>query len=352
MAWHEILGHQAVIQRFQRAAQSGRLSGAYLFVGPAGIGKRTLALQLAQALLCERASADRLEACDRCSSCTQVRSLSHPDLELVSRPSDKTIIPVELFIGDADHRMREGLCHRISLKPFHGSRKVAIIDDADDMNIEGANCLLKTLEEPPPRSVLILIATSLQKQLPTVRSRCQIVQFQPLDANTVSRLLIDRRLVEDAGLAERLGQLSEGSLQTALELADPSLLEYRNQLLTTLSESDWDPVKLAKEVNSFVEDVGKDAPPRRRRLRQLIAAAAAYYRQLTLQFSGSSARGDRELVTAVQRGTDLWTGSVEAAADCWQRCLHADQQVAGNAHLATLIDCWLDDVAEMARSTI
>ena len=76
--------------------------------------------------------------------------------------------------------MREGLCHDIALKPFRGGRKIAIIDDADYLNQEGANCLLKTLEEPPEKSVIILIGTSQQRQLPTIRSRCQIVRFAPL----------------------------------------------------------------------------------------------------------------------------------------------------------------------------
>ncbi len=73
--------------------------------------------------------------------------------------------------------MREGLCHDIALKPFMGGRKVAIIDDADDLNEEGANCLLKTLEEPPPHSVLILIGTSAERQLPTIRSRARRFVF-------------------------------------------------------------------------------------------------------------------------------------------------------------------------------
>ncbi|HND51659.1 MAG TPA: AAA family ATPase, partial [Pirellulaceae bacterium] len=165
------MGHDDVFERFQRAVARGRLASTFLFVGPPGIGKKATAIRIAQALLCESNGPDTLNSCGHCEGCTLVASSSHPDLEIIQKPEDKTIIPVSLFIGDDEHRMREGLCHSISLKPFRGGRKVAIIDDADYLNVEGANCLLKTLEEPPPKSVLILIGTSEQKQLPTIRSR-------------------------------------------------------------------------------------------------------------------------------------------------------------------------------------
>ena len=109
--------------------------------------------------------------------------------------------------------MREGLCHNISLKPYRGGRKIAIIDDADFLNQEGANCLLKTLEEPPPKSILILIGTSEQKQLPTIRSRCQVIRFRPLAESTVAELLVSQGLIESEVEAERLAGLSGGSLE-------------------------------------------------------------------------------------------------------------------------------------------
>src|SRR5262245_43261337 len=189
MTSHSLRGHDRIALQFRRALERGRLASTFLFVGLPGIGKRTFALALAQSLLCERVPEERLEPCGECPSCRQVVALAHPDVQFVAKPSDKSFIPIELLIGDAEHRMREGLCYQISLKPFSGRRKVAIIDDADYLNKEGANCLLKTLEEPPPRSVLILIATSEQRQLPTIRSRCQIVRFSPLAATEIADLL-------------------------------------------------------------------------------------------------------------------------------------------------------------------
>ena len=149
-----ILGHDSVLDRFRRSIRAGRLASTFLFVGPPGIGKKLFALQLAQGLLCERRPEEALDPCGECPSCAQVLAGTHPDVVVVKKPTDKNFIPLELLIGDKEHRMREGLCHDISLKPYSGRRKVAVIDDADYLNQEGANALLKTLEEPPPKSLL------------------------------------------------------------------------------------------------------------------------------------------------------------------------------------------------------
>ena len=149
MAWHGILGHDDVAARFRLGLERGRLASSFLFVGPPGIGKRRFAFGLSQVLLCGVRPEAAMDPCGTCPSCVQVRSLTHPDLEYVRKPDDKAFLPLELLIGDKEHRGRAGLCHRLALKPFMGGRKVAIIDDADFLNPEGANSLLKTLEEPP-----------------------------------------------------------------------------------------------------------------------------------------------------------------------------------------------------------
>ncbi|MEX2186270.1 MAG: AAA family ATPase, partial [Pirellulales bacterium] len=166
MPWQGLQGHDEVADRFRRILARGRLASTFLFVGPDGIGKRTFAMKLAQALLCaERPEAD-LDPCGRCESCVQATAGTHPDILTIAKPAEKSELPVALFIGTKEKRMQEGLCHDLSLKPFFGRRRVAVIDDADYLNEEGANCLLKTLEEPPPRSLLILVGTSLERQLP------------------------------------------------------------------------------------------------------------------------------------------------------------------------------------------
>jgi DNA polymerase-3 subunit delta' len=344
----EILGHDQVWDRFRRSLDRGRLASTFLFVGPHGIGKRGTAMRLAQCLLCETTPAEDLHACGSCPSCQQVAALTHPDLIVIGKPEDKSFIPVECFIGDREHRMREGLCHDIALKPFRGGRRIAIIDDADFLNQEGANCLLKTLEEPPPQSLIILIGSSEQRQLPTIRSRCQIVRFAPLPPPLVAELLTRQNHV-DAAQAHSVAVRCGGSLTRALELCDPELEQTRGTLLEQLCRLDFDSLTLATTVTGFVEAAGKDAPPRRARLRQVVEMAADFYRAVMRQSAQTGPSGDPLIDQLVAAACQAWGGNPVVAAACLDRCLDAQQQIDANANLPTLVPSWIDDLAELSR---
>jgi DNA polymerase-3 subunit delta' len=343
-------GHNRVFDQFRRALARGRLASTFLFVGPAGIGKRMFAWKLAQGLLCERVPEESLAPCGECSACRQVLALSHPDVEVVSKPADKNFIPTELLIGDAEHRMRAGLCYNIALKPCSGRRKVAIIDDADYLNKEGANSLLKTLEEPPPKSVLILIGTSEQRQLPTIRSRCQIVRFQPLAERDVAELLVERGLCDDPVLARRAAARGEGSVKRAALWCDASLDEFRGAMFETLSRPDFDLQSAAKMVHQFVEDAGKEAAAKRERLRLAVSLAEEFYRGVLLVATGSSA-ADEQLQAAIRRATQ-WMPGDDAAVACLDVCLAAYGHIDANVNQATFLEWWLDSLANAARRAI
>ena len=338
--WHGIYGHDEIVERFRRTLETGRLASTYLFVGPAGIGKRRFALQLAQALLCNESPDASLEPCGRCESCRLFAAGNHPDLDVIALPKDKTRLPIDLFVGDREHRHQVGLCHRISLKPFLAGRKIAIIDDADHFNQESANCLLKTLEEPPPRSVLILISTSPSRQLPTIRSRAQIVRFQPLDTETVARILTDTGLVPDRAQASTAAELSDGSVERAVELADPALWAFREQLLAELRSPLA--VRLARSVQAFVDEAGKETSQKRDRLRTVIGFAAAYYRsQLPGATNGQPPGGPPE------------PERTEAAVEALDACLSALEYIDRNANLAMVIGQWSDELSDpLARTAL
>lgn len=355
MTWHGIHGHDDVVERFRRAIGRGRLASSFLFVGPSGIGKRSLALKLAQAMLCRTHPEEALDPCGRCAACVQAAAGTHPDLQLVSKPEGKAEMPLELLIGDPEHRGRRGLCHDLSLKPFMGGRKIAVIDDADDLNVEGANSLLKTLEEPPPRSVLILIGTSEAKQLPTIRSRCQSIRFRPLPDEVVAELLVSRGLVEDAAEARRLAGYSGGSIEQALALVDPGLWTFRADLFRWLARPVLETVRTGRAVLDFVEAAGKEASARRARARQTLAFAAEFYRGLMYALAGLPPGGDAPLRQAVQEASRSWPGDSATAAACAERTLEAAEQIDRMAHQATALECWLDDLAQTLlppRSTL
>jgi DNA polymerase-3 subunit delta' len=348
MTWHGILEHDAIVDQFRRALARGRLASTFLFVGPEGVGKRMFALKLAQSLLCERVPEAQLDPCEACPACLQVLAGTHPDLELVARPEGRSGLLVEQFIGTLEKRGQEGMCHNLARRPMMGTRRVAIIDDADTLEGEAANCLLKLLEEPPPRSVLILIGTSPQMQLPTIRSRCQIVRFAPLRREAVAELLLKHGLAADGPEAERLARYAEGSLTRAAELADSALWDFRRKLLEGLAAPTVASVRLAQQVTAFVDEAGTEAPPRRARARQVIGFAAEFYRQLARSLSGASAADDDELRAYVHRAAAAWPGDAETAADCAARCLEALEHVDRNANLSNVLDCWIDEVARPA----
>jgi DNA polymerase-3 subunit delta' len=144
-----------------------------------------------------------------------------------------------------------------------------ILDDADDLNEEAANCFLKTLEEPPPRSVLVLVGSTPDRQLPTVVSRCQVVRFSPLPPPQVEAVLRGQG-VEDPALLARLVISSAGSPGRALELADPALWEFRRNLIEGLAGRGKRTAELARSLVEFVEEAGKETLSQRRRARLVL----------------------------------------------------------------------------------
>ena len=178
-------------------------------------------------------------------------------------PEDKHEFPTELMAE---------LCAAFALKPARGRGKVVLIDDADDLNQESANCFLKTLEEPPPRSVLILIGSTPDRQLPTIVSRCQVMRFAPLSGTTVDDVL-KQNGVDDAALRQRLVNLSGGSPGFALALADPALLDFRRRLLDSVASPHFDLGGIGEGVDRVRHGCGEgDGGPARP---DTVAAAAA-----------------------------------------------------------------------------
>lgn len=329
MDWQSLLGHDRQRVWFQNAVRNQRLASTFLFVGPSAIGKRTFAKLLAQTLLCTTSESADFRPCGRCETCVQVNAGTHPDLIQIAKESDKTALSIDQFIGADDNRMREGLCYEIRMKPYSNRRKIAIIDDADTIGDEGANSLLKTLEEPPPGAVIILISTSLQRQLPTIRSRCQVVRFQPLSQGHLTTLALRNQLVSDQEQAEKISKHAHGSLAEFAVYSDEALREFQKELKTQLTYRPMDFVKFAKAIQGNLESVGSESQPRRERLKLLIDFAQQHFRDVMYSNLGK----DPVLVDRTVRGI--------------KRCLEAKEHVDRMVAPAALIEAWAADIASI-----
>ncbi len=332
MSWRRVRGHDLLVKSFAEVVRRGRLGHAYLFVGPAGVGKRLFAREVARALLCEK-SAGVFEACDTCPACRQVEAGTHPDLILASRPEDKLELPIDT--------VRE-VSEKLALKPARGGQKIAVLDDADDFNDASANAFLKTLEEPPPLSLLILITTDAERQLATIISRCQIVRFAPLAPAIVTELLLEQGV--ERPKAERLARLSGGSVGQALGLADDALWAFRRELAAELAKPRPDTVQLSKKWMEFAEDAGKEASLQRRRaalvVRMLIELLNAALTASTGASPGLIEADDRTAVSrlAERLGTERLLQLIE-------RCLEADHQIDRKVQLILVVEALTDALA-------
>ncbi len=326
MAWNRIRGHDPMLLNFRRALANGRFGQAYLFVGPEGIGKHLFARELAKALLCERPP-EPLTACDRCPACAQVEAGTHPDLFQVRTPDDKNELPVA--------EMR-AFCTKMALKPTRGSRKIGIVEDADDFNEESANSFLKTLEEPPPGSLLILIGTSPDRQLSTILSRTQLVRFSPLKPDDLRAVLIDHDIKDEARL-DRLVQIAGGSAGAALAMNDEEFWNFRGRLIEGLTSPRPDFIGLGNAWKEFYEKGGKETAAQRPRVSLMVRLLAEALRNALRLSLGAAVPGlgpaeEKRLRDFGQRlGADRIFDLIEG-------CAEAEAHVDRNVQLILVID--------------
>lgn len=355
--WNNLRGHREQVEMFRRAIARGRLSQAYLFVGPEGIGKRLFARTLADCLFCEGHEESELEACGTCPSCRQMAAGSHPDYFEIGCPEGKRELPVSAFVGDRDQRGRAGLCYQLSLRPSAGSRRIAVIDDAETMNDEAANAFLKSLEEPQPGAVLMLIAPQPDELLPTIRSRCQLVRFAPLAVDDVAELLLAGGRTTDRNAAESAAAVSGGSLAVASQLVDPSLQSLRSILVEELNRQPFAPAKAAERLVKAVEPVG-DLAAQREATCWLARFAASFFRDVARWVvSSDSPDGNRNTETrnAVAFGERLLRAvgdpaeALECLARLTERAVKVEEQIALYTSPVLCIEAFAYDVANRLR---
>ncbi|HXV83056.1 MAG TPA: DNA polymerase III subunit delta' [Candidatus Binatia bacterium] len=238
MGFSQIVGQQKQLEIVRQALIHRRLHHAYLFVGMEGVGKKTMALALAKAIHCSSATGD---FCGECADCARIQDGNHPDVRILEPLAGKKEISIR--------QIRE-LEKELNFRSFSGKKKIAIVDPATLMNLSAQNALLKTLEEPPEESLLILIAANGGALLPTLRSRCLRMSFGPLARELISGFLVSHKGI-DGKSAECLAAMSLGSLGAVAGMNMQDLLERRRewvQLVCCLRAGDYRAASDAAEI--------------------------------------------------------------------------------------------------------
>ncbi|HEX8747826.1 MAG TPA: DNA polymerase III subunit delta' [Pyrinomonadaceae bacterium] len=236
--FEKLAGNERVKTVLRSMLERGRVPGALLFVGEDGVGKRLFALELAKAMNCREPKG--AEGCDHCAPCARIEHFQfpaaddneanrkiiwsgHPDVGLV-RPAGKALLVAQ---------MRD-IEREANFRPYEGRKRFFLIEDADRLNESSSNALLKTLEEPPETSHLVLLTSRPSALLPTIRSRCQVIRFAPLRAEEMEKHLATERRIPKRE-ANLLAHIARGSIGRALSTDLASYLERRDAMLEVLS---------------------------------------------------------------------------------------------------------------------
>ncbi|HOQ89162.1 MAG TPA: DNA polymerase III subunit delta' [Candidatus Hydrogenedentes bacterium] len=248
MSLTQIRDQEAALQSLRGFLRHGRIPAGLLFWGPDGVGKRLAAMEFAKAVNCKEASGD---ACDACISCRKAEQGMHPDIRVIVPARKQRIIPVAVV---------EEIIDMVMFRPHESPYRVFIFEDADRINVQAQNKLLKTLEEPPTPAVFIFLTSQPRQILPTIRSRCQSVRFGLLSPATVADI-IQHHTELDRLTAETLSALAYGQAGPALEMARSDRRTVVLELLDRL-ESGEDPLVVTEELGNYLrkreEEIGRE----------------------------------------------------------------------------------------------
>lgn len=308
MSFADVLGQEAAVGLLTRSLRRGRVAHGYIFSGTEGIGKRRVAFELARALLCEARGEGGDAACGTCRSCQRLERGTHPGWRVVTLPEDKRDIPVATI--------REQVLDPLGLRELDGGWRVFAVDPAEAMNAEAANCLLKTLEEPSPRVVLVLVTARFDHLLPTLRSRCQVVRFRPLPPDLGRRVLAAAAPTAAPADRDEALRTAGGSPGLALRvLAAGALDAWRRWGERVLAAGPADALELAAELSDWLKQGTATLEERRARARPFLELLALRLRDRFLAAEGLAPGSPADVRFPGEKALDLIERVFEAQDD-------------------------------------
>lgn len=265
MSFKEIVGQERAIKILTKSLKENKVSSSYIFIGSEGTGKYFTAIEFTKAVNCLNLNKN-LEACNNCHSCNGINKQCYPDLKIVK--TTKGSIKIE--------QIRE-IRKEIELKPFKSKKKVYIIDQAEKMTLEASNCLLKTIEEPPCYAIIILICSKIDPILPTIVSRCQIINFGLITSFKIKELLLNKLNNLEKDRAEIISKLARGSIGKAFKLsADKEYFTRREKMLDYLSTII--PGKYGDDIFAKVEKIMSEID----RIEEILEMIKLWYRDILI----------------------------------------------------------------------
>lgn len=245
-AFDKIIGNDDAKTYFKKAVLDKQLSHSYIFEGPYGVGKNTFALELAKFILCENKKQDG--PCNECQSCHMIDAGTHPDVIHIGK--DTKVTKVETI--------RENIVREMEIKPYQSEHKIIIVKAADSISVQGQNAMLKTIEEPPSYGIVILICENIASLLPTIKSRCIVVRFNPITMEQMGEYLAHRGIT---GIKQDVYEkLSDGSIGVVNDIMqDETYMEIRKQSIEYLQRLDRAQVMeiydIVKEITDQKEEI-------------------------------------------------------------------------------------------------
>ncbi len=245
--YSDIIGHEDIVRHFKSSIELGKVSHAYILNGEKGAGKKTLANVVAKSLQCESGNPD---PCGECKSCLQAETNNQPDIIWVNHEKPNVITVDEI---------REQIVNDIDLKPYSSRYKIYIVPDAHLMNPQAQNAILKTLEEPPEYAIIMLLTGNVDKFLPTILSRCIVLNFKPVQPLEMIEYMVEELNIEKEK-AKFCVDFAQGNLGKAVRLAiSPDYNEIRDnsiRLLRRIHEMEMEDVILAvKNMGQYKLDI-------------------------------------------------------------------------------------------------